>query len=434
MNFECFKPILSRVIWIFCAIISLNFHPLAIAQNIIKDEIWFGIIELTNDVRIPQGATLTVQPGTVIQFNSDRNPELLVEGKFIAEGMKENPITFTSTQAKANSWTWIRFSGTAEGRLKFCHVESANTGILLDGASPEISQTTFTKNSYGINAINSSALIHHNVFHDNGYGIVATNSNLTITHNVFHNNHIDAINLSGSNGVVKNNIIYNNDVNGIELEYNASDTVENNTIYGSGLHNIYLKNNSNSILLNNIISNAIGYGIAVWDNAMPQLSYNALWQNQGGHYYSFDTSNTFEPTPGDGMIIADPLFVNATRADFHLQPGSPCIDAGHPDSDYSNEPEPNGERINLGAYGNTSQAAVSSPSVTRYGDVNGDGAVNARDATLVLQHVVGLITFTPAQKEIGDVSGNGTISALDAAYILQYTVGLITAFPVESQK
>ncbi|MHC4122189.1 MAG: M6 family metalloprotease domain-containing protein [Planctomycetota bacterium] len=38
---------------------------------------------------------------------------------------------------------------------------------------------------------------------------------------------------------------------------------------------------------------------------------------------------------------------------------SPCIDAGNPSSDYSDEPFHNGDRINMGAYGNTSQASKS---------------------------------------------------------------------------
>jgi len=39
---------------------------------------------------------------------------------------------------------------------------------------------------------------------------------------------------------------------------------------------------------------------------------------------------------------------------------SPCIDAGDPNSDYSREPQPNGDRINIGAYGNTEHASKSS--------------------------------------------------------------------------
>jgi hypothetical protein len=36
---------------------------------------------------------------------------------------------------------------------------------------------------------------------------------------------------------------------------------------------------------------------------------------------------------------------------------SPCIDAGHPASAYDWEPQPNGRRVNMGAYGNTEVAS-----------------------------------------------------------------------------
>lgn len=38
---------------------------------------------------------------------------------------------------------------------------------------------------------------------------------------------------------------------------------------------------------------------------------------------------------------------------------SPCIDAGNPNSDYNLEPEPNGGRVNIGAYGGTEEASRS---------------------------------------------------------------------------
>ena len=38
---------------------------------------------------------------------------------------------------------------------------------------------------------------------------------------------------------------------------------------------------------------------------------------------------------------------------------SPCIDAGDPASPVGQEPQPNGNRVNLGAYGGTSQASLS---------------------------------------------------------------------------
>ncbi|MCA9139007.1 MAG: right-handed parallel beta-helix repeat-containing protein, partial [Planctomycetales bacterium] len=45
--------------------------------------------------------------------------------------------------------------------------------------------------------------------------------------------------------------------------------------------------------------------------------------------------------------------------DFHLLSGSPAIDRGNPDSPYFHEPIPSGDRVNLGVYGNTSEATTS---------------------------------------------------------------------------
>jgi len=66
-----------------------------------------------------------------------------------------------------------------------------------------------------------------------------------------------------------------------------------------------------------------------------------------------------------------------------------------------------------------------------YGDVDGNGEIQAYDASLTLQNVVGLVDFTELQITAADVDGNGQIQAFDASLILQFVVGLIDVFPVE---
>jgi hypothetical protein len=68
-----------------------------------------------------------------------------------------------------------------------------------------------------------------------------------------------------------------------------------------------------------------------------------------------------EPAP----TLDDPLFVSLNDEDDRLQPGSTSIDAGHPASDFSLEPGPDGGRVNRGAYGNTPLATTSEPSWLR---------------------------------------------------------------------
>ena len=58
---------------------------------------------------------------------------------------------------------------------------------------------------------------------------------------------------------------------------------------------------------------------------------------------------------------------------------------------------------------------------SKTGDVNGIGAF---DASLVSQHVTGLITLTPNQQIAADASGNGTLTAFDASLIAQTAAGI----------
>ena len=55
---------------------------------------------------------------------------------------------------------------------------------------------------------------------------------------------------------------------------------------------------------------------------------------------------------------------NEVNHDYRLQTGSPAIDAGDPNDNYSIEPSPNGGRINVGAYGNTADAQITSTPIT----------------------------------------------------------------------
>lgn len=62
------------------------------------------------------------------------------------------------------------------------------------------------------------------------------------------------------------------------------------------------------------------------------------------------------------------------------------------------------------------------------GDVDSNNAVNATDATYVLQSAVSLYELNSIQKLAADVDKSGTVNATDATYILQYSVSLIKDF------
>jgi hypothetical protein len=76
------------------------------------------------------------------------------------------------------------------------------------------------------------------------------------------------------------------------------------------------------------------------------------------------------------------------------------------------------------------------------GDVNDDGAIQAYDAALALQHSVGLdplpdidpLPWEAWRDSTANVDRSGTITAYDAGLILQHSAGIISVFPSEAKK
>ncbi len=153
-------------------------------------------------------------------------------------------------------------------------------------------------------------------------------------------------------GTIRNNLIAGNlaEYSGGGGLARCNALIENNTIYanrvteagmdhGGGLYGCH------GTIRNCIIWRSWPTDSARWDSfTVP--SYSCIWSwNERGV----------------GNITAVPHFVDPAGGDFHLQSWSPCVDAGDPASSFTNEPGPNGGRINMGAYGNTPEAASTSP-------------------------------------------------------------------------
>ncbi|NEX16038.1 MAG: hypothetical protein C1943_05235 [Halochromatium sp.] len=108
------------------------------------------------------------------------------------------------------------------------------------------------------------------------------------------------------------------------------------------------------------------------NHSLIQSGWSELLPDDQGGYVTHP-----EAWPGDhNLIDIDPLFANLDQDDFHLRSAagrwhamtsqwvtdsdtSPAIDAANPASPYANEPLPSGGRANLGAYGNSLEASLS---------------------------------------------------------------------------
>ncbi len=200
----------------------------------------------------------------------------------------------------------------------------------------------------------------------------------------------------GKNVHISHNVFYSTGTNpsitwvGGIITSGFHDTLVENNVFDGAYHaaiaNLYPESYSPSyssksgyttIVRNNIIVNTLkrkkspsgtGYGVINYlasKNHKLALQYNCLYKNAAGNY-KVCTSTT--------DIYVNPLFADQTNHDYHLKSTSgrwngktwvkdtvisPCIDAGYPSSAYSSEPKPNGNRINIGRYGNTIYASKS---------------------------------------------------------------------------
>ena len=183
----------------------------------------------------------------------------------------------------------------------------------------------------------------------------------------------------------------------------------NSAINGGGMENL---DTSQPILTNctfsaNIAENT-GGGISNLNDNQSTLINCILWgdipdeiRGESAYVLYSDIEGGWSGV-GMGNLDIDPLFADPDKGDYHLksQSGrfdpnsgswvidnvtSPCIDAGDPSIPVGFERSPNGDRVNIGAYGGTSEASLSSQQplgqASNPNPLDGDARV-ARNITL----------------------------------------------------
>ncbi|MCK5031783.1 MAG: right-handed parallel beta-helix repeat-containing protein, partial [Thermoplasmatales archaeon] len=270
---------------------------------------------------------------------------------------------FTITEGSATSGAGFYISAGSTLTIKDNKITSNTSssdggGFYVIDASPKIIDNTISGNKAGVfdegDALylsNSSALIKSNTIiqniNSNAYSclyIIGATSSPRIIHNIIAKNSHGGIDCIASNPIIINN------------------TISDNT--GDG---IYIATSSLDSLFNNIISLNSGYGINESGSSSDpgKVWYNLFYANSSGLYHDEGTTDYYTASSlntgvaeCENNIDGDPMFVDRVNGDYHLQLGSPAIDAGDPSFDFSYEPSPNGGRINIGAYGNTTEATT----------------------------------------------------------------------------
>ncbi len=321
---------------------------------------------IKGEITIPNGETLTIEPGVEVIFEGHYKFNVL--GRLLAIGAEKDTIAFTAKD-KETGWHGIRFenipASNDSSKIIYCKLEhgKANSGIQvkdrLGGAicatinKLKISHCLFRNNmSYhpsidqsggGAIFLSGSPVIEYCEFCYNestfGSALLIFQSNISpvIRNNYFHHNggH-GTINIGSWGGintspVFMNNIIANNHSNGHGVIHFSNgggqtvfinNTIVNNTCDGDG----------GAIFTNYETAKPLFINTIIYGNKPAQVRFemaselhflNSIIEGGKDKFSGQSFTGTFQ-----NIIEENPQLVNEAQNDFHLKDSSPCINSG----------------------------------------------------------------------------------------------------------
>jgi parallel beta-helix repeat protein len=368
-----------------------------VSGNTITNKGPYGIYaDVGDDVTIENNTLAGPQTAIDIASGSSSVNSVLIDHNTLSAGLTGiyvgAPLPAATIQITTNTLQDFSSYGIdvlSTGNVSGNTVSASGTGIYSGSVSSVISDNALYFNSVGLEGYGRFGGSNWdndpgNDIHNNTIGVIVGDGNSVgggspiivqfnriyanatgidvprpadINHNLIYRNTTTGVLISGALGsALTNNTIYSNQANadGVRIQGNATNiSLENNILWVSSGYDLYVATNSQqgfSSDYNNFYKT--GSGVLIWW----QKAFNDLydWQSEAAsdlHSIGYTAFHT--PTRDD------PLFANSGADNYHLSPGSTSIDAGDPASAFNLEPGLNGNRINLGAYGNTSQAEAS---------------------------------------------------------------------------
>ena len=243
---------------------------------------------LTGPVTVQQGATLTIEAGTVVQFLL--GARLVVEGAVVARGTADQPIRFTSAAEKAPTFFdggGIELADTsvdATCAFEHCVVEYQRVGLTCRAAQPAIRHCTFTRN--GMDGLLLSDFVTLTLegctFEANdGNGLHAERSELVVRRCRVLKNGLDGLSFLGkSTPTIEANRVSGNLGNGITCDQDVAATIRGNEIADNKGNGIYANRFAvRTIQGNRLVNN--GTGIRCERDSSPEITGNAILRSVG---------------------------------------------------------------------------------------------------------------------------------------------------------
>nr|WP_320192686.1 right-handed parallel beta-helix repeat-containing protein [uncultured Desulfobacter sp.] len=258
--------------------------------DLTEDETWSGTVAITGDVTVPEGTTLTIEPGTTIKFaalGDDQSggadtsrAELLVNGILNAIGTEGSPIIFTSDadNPAVGDWTGIRVENTGSDgglNLEYCKISYAG------GNGIYVSATESAQMDVNVSHCDIENVGNHGIYlYGNGSGTVLTGGidNCTMTATTGSGVYAYAISSAAMDLAVSQCSIESPGTYGIYTYVRYSGTqlsgvIQNNTVSNAGNTGIYHYSNntydsrSNLRFLQNDVSQSSEYGIYIYNDS-----------------------------------------------------------------------------------------------------------------------------------------------------------------------
>jgi len=294
-----------------------------------NDTTWTKFAYVSADLRIDEGKTLTIEPGTTIYFAPDDNQnmydptvlEFRVYGTLIAEGTASNPIEFRSfaESPQPGDWSGIQvFGNAASASLAYCNISHAYHGIksyrpvellhcnisdcevhgvYLEGSGAAGSEITYCKmngnGSCGIMINSSNNVSITGCESNNGYQGIYLNasSNTHIGNTLMKSNIGNGIKkVSSGWGIINLCVVEDNNQQGIYLSQ-SSGIISNTRIWKNTANGLYCVGASSQPMVDHSKIKQNTTGVRVASGACPILGdsedngYNSIYNHSLCHVY-----------------------------------------------------------------------------------------------------------------------------------------------------
>ena len=309
------------------------------------------------DIFVDYDSTLIIETGAVFYFLGDEINlyYFYIQGRIFARGTETDSIKFMPA---VNSPGWRGITIYSDCAIfEYC---------VIIGCSEE-TPLYLTSDSYYDSIMVRHCTVMENPTTDEAICCGSGNGVIRIDSSIISGNGGDGISCGNSSRVhISNCIISGNSHNGIELSNTSSELTINHcvitdngdagidcfygtqgvitkcNIVGNATYGIFCDNTEDLYILNTIIESNGANAIYFDDISNTSTTYCNFYNNVGGNFSGNSIPQALGQVVtvnanGDSCdvyanIFLDPLFVNPSGGDYHLQSTSPCIDAGDPTS------------------------------------------------------------------------------------------------------